>query len=227
MYEGLANILQLKGMGMAEDSAGFQRAFRLKDMIPIMAAQAMPQPKLNMTARPMPQTNLNMTARPMPNMAAAPMPPQMSRPVYRDEGGKLVDGGKVGGDDYVIDAYTVAAIGNGSSDAGGKLLDQSLPQVKNTDGSTVGMVQQEIGDGMSDNVSYDVADGGDITEARISQDEYIVDENQVKELGDGDVNKGTTKLDKLREEIRKQAYGTKKQPNEISAAETLEKFMGT
>ena len=80
---------------------------------------------------------------------------------------------------------------------------------------------------MSDNVSYDVADGGDITEARISQDEYIVDENQVKELGDGDINKGTTKLDKLREEIRKQAYGTKKQPNEISAAETLEKFMGT
>ncbi len=101
MYEGLANILQLKGMGMAEDGAGFQRAFRLKDMIPIMAAQAMPKPKLNMTARP------------MPNMAAAPMPPQMSRPVYRDEGGKLVDGGKVGGDDYVIDAYTVAAIGNG------------------------------------------------------------------------------------------------------------------
>ena len=163
MYEGLANILQLKGMGMAEDSAGFQRAFRLKDMIPIMAAQAMPQPKLNMTARPMPQPklnmtarpmpqpNLNMTARPMPNMAAAPMPPQMSRPVYRDEGGKLVDGGKVGGDDYVIDAYTVAAICNGSSDAGGKLLDQSLPQVKNTDGSTVGMVQQKIGDGMSDN----------------------------------------------------------------------------
>ena len=84
MYEGLANILQLKGMGMAEDTAGFQRAFRLKDMIPIVAAQAMPQPKLNMTATPMPQPRLNMTA--------APMPPQMSRPVYRDEGGKLVDG---------------------------------------------------------------------------------------------------------------------------------------
>ena len=215
MYEGLANILQLKGMGMAEDAAGFQRAFRLKDMIPIVAAQAMPQPKLNMTARP------------MPNMAAAPMPPQMSRPVYRDEGGKLVDGGKVDGDDYVIDAYTVAALGNGSSDAGGKLLDDSLPQVQNTDRSKAGMVQEEIGDGMSDNVSYDVDNGGNIKEARISQDEYIVDANQVKELGDGDVDKGVTRLDKLREEIRKQAYGTKKQPNEISAAETLEKFMGT
>ncbi len=206
MYEGLANILQLKGMGMTEDAVGFQRAFRLKDMIPIVAAQAMPKQAM---------------------MRPAPMPPQMSSPVYRDEGGKLVDGGKVDGDDYVIDAYTVAALGNGSSDAGGKLLDQSLPQVQNTDGSKAGMIQEEIGDGMSDNVSYEVDNGGDITEARISQDEYIVDANQVKELGDGDVEEGVTRLDKLREEIRKQAYGTKKQPNEISAAETLEKFMGT
>ena len=206
MYEGLANILQLKGMGMTEDAVGFQRAFRLKDMIPIVAAQAMPKQAM---------------------MRPAPMPPQMSSPVYRDEGGKLVEGGKVDGDDYVIDAYTVAALGNGSSDAGGKLLDQSLPQVQNTDGSKAGMIQEEIGDGMSDNVSYDVANGGDITEARISQDEYIVDANQVKELGGGDVDEGTARLDKLREEIRKQAYGTKKQPNEISAAETLEKFMGT
>ena len=89
------------------------------------------------------------------------------------------------------------------------------------------MVQEEIGDGMSDNVSYEVANGGDITEARISQDEYIVDANQVKELGGGDVEEGTARLDKLREEIRKQAYGTKEQPNEISAVKTLEKFMGT
>ena len=206
MYEGLANILQLKGMGMTEDAAGFQRAFRLKDMIPIVAAQAMPKQAM---------------------MRPAPMPPQMSSPVYRDEGGKLVEGGKVDGDDYVIDAYTVAALGNGSSDAGGKLLDQSLPQVQNTDGSKAGMIQEEIGDGMSDNVSYDVANGGDITEARISQDEYIVDANQVKELGGGDVDEGTARLDKLREEIRKQAYGTKEQPNEISAVKTLEKFMGT
>ena len=204
MYEGLANILQLKGMGMTEDATGFQRAFRLADMIPVVAAQAMPKQA----------------------MQPAPMPPQMSTPVYREEGG-LVDGGKVDGDDYVIDAYTVSALGNGSSDAGGKLLDESLPQVENTDGSKTGMVQEEIGDGMSDNVSYDVANGGDITEARISQDEYIVDANQVKALGNGDVDEGTARLDKLREEIRQQAYGTKKQPKQISAAKTLRELMRT
>lgn len=204
MYEGLANILQLKGMGMTEDATGFQRAFRLADMIPVVAAQAMPK----QTMRP------------------APMPPQMSAPVYREEGG-LIDGGKVDGDDYVIDAYTVSALGNGSSDAGGKLLDESLPQVENTDGSKAGMVQEEIGDGMSDNISYEVANGGDITEARISQDEYIVDANQVKALGNGDVDEGTARLDKLREEIRQQAYGTKKQPKQISAAKTLRELMRT
>ena len=202
MYEGLANILQLKGMGMTEDATGFQRAFRLADMIPVVAAQAMPKQI----------------------MQPAPMPPQMSAPVYRNEGG-LVDGGKVDGDDYVIDAYTVAALGNGSSDAGGKLLDESLPQVENTDGSKAGMVQEEIGDGMSDNVSYEVANGGDITEARISQDEYIVDANQVREIGGGDADEGAARLDKLREEIRQQAYGTKEQPKEISAVKTLREFM--
>lgn len=202
MYEGLANILQLKGMGMTEDAAGFQRAFRLADMIPVVAAQAMPKQ----------------------SMRPAPMPPQMSAPVYREEGG-LVDGGKVDGNDYVVDAYTVSALGNGSSDAGGKLLDQSLPQVENTDGSKTGMVQEEIGDGMSDNVSYDVANGGDITEARISQDEYIVDANQVREIGGGDADEGAARLDKLREEIRQQAYGTKEQPKEISAVKTLREFM--
>jgi len=203
MYEGLANILAMKGMGMTEDNMGFQRSFRLADMIPIVAAQAMPKQSM----------------RPMP------MPPKMSAPVYRNEGGKLVDGGKVDGDDYVVDAYTVAAIGNGSSDAGGKILDKVLPKVENTDGSKTGMVQEEIGDGMSDNISYEVSNGGDITEARISQDEYIIDANQVKEIGNGNVNEGAERLDKLREIIRQQAYGTKEQPKEISAAKTLREFM--
>ena len=203
MYEGLANILAMKGMGMTEDNMGFQRAFRLADMIPIVAAQAMPKQSM----------------RPMP------LPPKMSAPVYRNDGGKLVDGGKVDGNDYVVDAYTVAAIGNGSSDAGGKILDEVLPKVENTDGSKTGMVQEEIGDGMSDNISYEVSNGGDIIEARISQDEYIIDANQVKEIGDGNVNKGTERLDELREIIRQQAYGTKEQPKEISAAKTLREFM--
>ena len=93
------------------------------------------------------------------------------------------------------------------------------------EGMFSGMVKAPEGDGMSDNVSYEVANGGDITEARISQDEYIVDANQVKQLGGGDVEEGVERLDKLREEIRQQAYGTTKQPKQISAARTLREFM--
>lgn len=212
MYEGLQNLLELKGMGLTRDPvSNMPKAYSIRSLIPIVAAQAMP--KQPMTATP---------------MAAAPMPPQMSQPSYRmaATGGSLVKGGKVDGDDYVVDAYTVAALGNGSSDAGGKLLDEALPKVENTDGSKAGMVQEQIGDGMSDNVSYEVSNGGDITEARISQDEYIVDANQVKEIGGGNVEEGTNRLDKLREEIRQQAYGTKEQPNQINATATLRDLMG-
>lgn len=204
MYEGLANLLELKGMGLTRNpTTNMPESFRIRDLIPVVAAQTMPKQPI----RP------------------APMPPRMSAPVYRDQGGKLVDGGKVAGNDYVIDAYTVAALGNGSSEAGGEMLDKALPVATNDDNSAVGMVEAPTGDGMSDNVAYEVEGGGDITQARISKDEYIVDENQVKALGDGDADKGAKRLDKLREEIRKQAYGTTKQPKEISASKTLQQFL--
>ena len=209
MYEGLANLLELKGMGMAEDAAGFQKAFRLADLIPIVAAQAMPKQST------MPQSR---------QMMPAPMPPQMSAPVYRNEGGPL-NGGKVDGGDFVIDAYTVAALGNGSSDAGAKVLDKMLPNVSNTDGSYAGKVEADNGDGMSDDVSFRVSNGGDVSEARISQDEYIIDSNVVKALGNGDPEKGAKVAENLRKEVRTQAYGTTEQPNQISAIETIRKFM--
>jgi len=189
MYEGLANILQLKGMGMTEDATGMPRAFRLADMISVMSAQAMPKQA----------------------MQPAPMPPQMSAPVYRDEGGKMVDG-----DDYVVDAYTVAALGNGSSEAGAEALDNALPKTDNADQSYNGMVTAEDGDGMSDNVEFRVEDGGNIERAKISKDEYIIDQDQVAALGGGDVDEGTRNLDEMREEIRQAAYGTTEQPNEIN-----------
>lgn len=207
MYEGLQNLLELKGMGLTRDpNSNMPKAYTIRNLIPMMAAQAMP----NQRTAPM-----SMPLRP------APMPPQMSQPVLRAEGGSLTEGGSVAGNDYVVDAYTVAALGNGSSEAGGERLEAALPQASDTDGSFSGMVDAPSGDGMSDNVAYEVQNGGDITEARISKDEYIIDENQVKEIGGGDAGLGAKRLDKLREEIRQQAYGTTKQPKEISASEIL------
>ena len=211
MYEGLQNLLELKGMGLTRDpNSNMPKAYTIRNLIPMMAAQAMP----NQRTAPM-----SMPLRP------APMPPQMSQPVLRAEGGSLTEGGSVAGNDYVVDAYTVAALGNGSSEAGGERLEAALPQASDTDGSFSGMVDAPSGDGMSDNVAYEVQNGGDITEARISKDEYIIDENQVKEIGGGDAGLGAERLDKLREEIRQQAYGTTKQPKQISASKTLREFM--
>lgn len=211
MYEGLQNLLELKGMGLTRDpNSNMPKAYTIRNLIPMMAAQAMP----NQRTAPM-----SMPLRP------APMPPQMSQPVLRAEGGSLTEGGSVAGNDYVVDAYTVAALGNGSSEAGGERLEAALPQASDTDGSFSGMVDAPSGDGMSDNVAYEVQNGGDITEARISKDEYIIDENQVKEIGGGDAGLGAKRLDKLREEIRQQAYGTTKQPKQISASKTLREFM--
>ena len=200
MYEGLQALARLDDATLVRNNTGMLKKVFMSQLQDIMS--------------------------PAPKMQAAPVPPQMSRPVYRDEGGSLVEGGKVAGNDYVVDAYTVAALGNGSSEAGGEALDAVLPKTNNDDDSFVGMVDAPNGDGMSDNVAYEVERGGDITEARISKDEYIVDENQVKAIGGGDAEKGADRLDKLREEIRQASYGTKEQPNEINAIETLRNIMG-
>lgn len=195
MYEGLASLLRMKGQGLTRDPiSNMPKKYKIQDLIPIMAEQAFP---------------------------AAPMPPQMSEPtfVYQADGGQMVDG-----DDYVVDAYTVAALGNGSSDAGARVLDQALPEVNNMDGSYTGMVESLQGDGMSDNVSFNVQNGGEIDGAKISPDEYIIDKEQVAAIGDGDVNKGTENLNMLREEIRQQTYGSPEQPNQIAAGKVLSEF---
>ena len=202
MYEGLQSLLRLDNAALVRDNSGMMKKVFMEQLQDIIS--------------------------PRPTMQAAPMPPAMSQPAFVYKGGTVANAGggsMVDGNDYVVDAYTVAALGNGSSDAGAKVLDQMLPKASNTDGSYVGMVNAPTGDGMSDNVAFEVQNGGDITEARISPDEYIIDSNQVATIGGGDVEKGTQNLDKLREEIRQQAYGSKEQPKEISAVKTLKEML--
>jgi hypothetical protein len=200
MYEGLRNLLHLKGQGMAEDMSGFQRQFDLKSLIPIMAKQAMPQ-----------------------QQQAMPTPPMPSPPSFQYGGEvKMEEGGMLTGGDFVIDAHTVAAIGNGSSQAGGEVLDDMMPNVGNPDESFRGLVTAETGDGMSDNVSYEVEGDEQINQALISKDEYIVDRDQVVALGDGDEDAGTARLEALREKIRQLKFGTKKQPEEINSTEVIQ-----
>ena len=56
----------------------------------------------------------------------------------------MEEGGMLTGGDFVIDAHTVAAIGNGSSQAGGEVLDNMMPNVENPDESFRGLVLQRL-----------------------------------------------------------------------------------
>lgn len=83
-------------------------------------------------------------------------------------------------------------------------------------GMASGMVRgSDNGDGMSDNLLFEVKGGGEIDKAALSKDEYIIDAFTVAALGNGSSDAGAKILDEFREEIRRKAYGNKKQPKQI------------
>ena len=61
------------------------------------------------------------------------------------------------------------------------------------------------GDGMSDSVPATIDGKQDLL---VSKDEYVVDAPTVAMIGNGSSAAGAEKLDKLREEIRKQSIGS-------------------
>jgi len=81
--------------------------------------------------------------------------------------------------DYVMDADTVAALGDGSSKAGALTLADFQKQVP-----------------------HEYKEGGNAVPAKIADGEYVFPEPMVTALGGGDNKKGAQMLDAMREEIR-------------------------
>jgi hypothetical protein len=81
--------------------------------------------------------------------------------------------------DYVMDADTVAALGDGSSKAGAEAL-------SNFQGS----------------VPHDMSEGGSAVPAKIADGEYVFPASFVTSLGGGDNKKGSKMLDEMRERLR-------------------------
>jgi hypothetical protein len=81
--------------------------------------------------------------------------------------------------DYVMDADTVAALGDGSSKAGALTLADFQKQVP-----------------------HEYKEGGNAVPAKIADGEYVFPEPMVTALGGGDNKKGAKLLDAMREEIR-------------------------
>lgn len=81
--------------------------------------------------------------------------------------------------DYVMDAETVSALGDGSSKAGRKVLDGFRTQIPHKDTA-----------------------GGKVVPAKIADGEYVFPAAFVTALGGGDNKRGAEILDGLREKLR-------------------------
>lgn len=109
---------------------------------------------------------------------------------------------------FVIPADVVSHFGNGSSEAGLKLLQHKL-------GATP---IKGHGDGMSDSIPASI-DGRE--KALVANEEAYVSPKMVERLGDGDMDKGSRKLRNMMEQIRKARTGSKDQGKQVNP----ERFM--
>ena len=105
-------------------------------------------------------------------------------------------------DGFVVPADVVSHFGNGSSEAGLKLLAQRI-------GATP---IKGDGDGMSDSIPTKI-DG--VQEARVANDEAYISPEMVAKLGNGSPEKGARKLYAMMDKIRKARTGSTEQGKEI------------
>tara|TARA_R100000152_G_C6779933_1_gene212078 strand:- start:984 stop:2501 length:1518 start_codon:yes stop_codon:yes gene_type:complete len=87
-----------------------------------------------------------------------------------------------------------------------------------------GMVPGD-GHGMEDNVYMPIVDreqGKQVATLAVSPTEYVIDSHTMAALGNGNPNEGAKVMDQKIKEIRQEAYGTTKQPNQIDGARSLE-----
>jgi hypothetical protein len=109
---------------------------------------------------------------------------------------------------FVIPADVVSHFGNGSSEAGLKLLQQKI-------GATP---IKGHGDGMSDSIPASI-DGKE--KALVANEEAYVSPSMVERLGGGDMDEGSRKLKHMMEQIRKARTGSKDQGKQVNP----ERFM--
>lgn len=89
-----------------------------------------------------------------------------------------------------------------------------------------GMVKDDgTGDGMSDNVEFDVNGDPEVDKAMLSPDEYVIDAHTVAALGNGSSSAGAKVLDKAVAGIRSEAYNKGKQPKQMNGLATLAKHI--
>ena len=100
-------------------------------------------------------------------------------------------------------------------DAGGGLMQLAA------EGEFHGRVPGE-GHGMEDNVYMPIKEGEEqVATLAVSPTEYVVDSHTMAALGNGNPNEGANVMDDVVKHVRKKAYGTDQQPNEINGLDAL------
>ncbi len=92
-------------------------------------------------------------------------------------------------------------------------------------GEFSGMVPGD-GHGMEDNVYMPIKEGEEqVATLAVSPTEYVVDSYTMAALGNGNPVEGAERMDEVVKSIRKEAYGTDEQPNEIDGLAALGPMM--
>ncbi len=92
-------------------------------------------------------------------------------------------------------------------------------------GEFSGMVPGD-GHGMEDNVYMPIKEGEEqVATLAVSPTEYVVDSYTMAALGNGNPVEGAERMDEVVKGIRKEAYGTDKQPNQINGLAALRPMM--
>jgi hypothetical protein len=117
---------------------------------------------------------------------------------------------------FVVPADVVSHLGNGSSEAGLKLL------VSKFDAKPI----KGEGDGMSDSIPTTI---GGKQEARVANDEAFISPEMVKKIGGGDAEKGAKKLYAMMDRVREERTGTTEQgkqidPNKFMPGGSVQKY---
>lgn len=100
-------------------------------------------------------------------------------------------------------------------DAGGGLMQLAA------EGEFHGRVPGE-GHGMEDNVYMPIKEGEEqVATLAVSPTEYVVDSHTMAALGNGNATAGAEVMDDVVKHVRKKAYGTDQQPNEINGLDAL------
>lgn len=122
---------------------------------------------------------------------------------------KFQAGGEMSSDAFVIPADVVSAVGNGSTAAGVRALNEYLGMAMPIEGA---------GDGLSDDVPASIEGS---QPARVADGEVYVPPEVVAELGNGDPEKGAAKLYAMMDKIREAAHGKKTQQREVSPEQVM------